>query len=140
LWLLEEAFAMVYEKDQGLYEAELHRLKGELLSKQGAPEAEIEEQFRRAVEAARQRSARSQELRATMSLCRWWQARGAQDKVAEGRSMLAEIYAWFSEGFDTADLIEARALIEELGGDGKLANRGKPRLDPLEEPGIAEAG
>jgi DNA-binding SARP family transcriptional activator/predicted ATPase len=139
LALLEEAFAMVYEKDQALYEAELHRLKGDLLLWQGALRSDIEEQFRRAIEVARQRSAKSQELRATMSLCRWWQNLGAQDKVAEGRSMLTEIYGWFTEGFDTADLKEARALLEELGGDGELANHGKPRLDPQEKPEIAEA-
>jgi DNA-binding SARP family transcriptional activator/predicted ATPase len=139
LVLLEEAFAMVSQKDQGLYEAELHRLKGELLLKQVAPEAEIEEQFRRAIEVARQRGAKSQELRATMSLCRLWQGQGAEDKVPEDRAMLAELYGWFTEGFNTADLKEARALLEKLGGDGKLANRGKPSLDPQEKLEIAEA-
>ncbi len=133
LALLEEAFAMVYEKGQGLYEAELHRLKGELLLKKGAPEAEIEEQFRRAIEVARQRSARSQELRATISLYRLWQSLGAQDKATEGRSMLAEIYSWFTEGFDTADLTQARVLLEELGGDGKQASRG-PSFTPSSDP------
>jgi predicted ATPase len=143
LALLEEAFAMVYEKDQGLYEAELHRLKGDLLLMQGAPEADIEEQLRRAIEVAHQRSARSQELRATMSLCRWWQDLGAQDKITEGRSMLAEVYDWFTEGFDTADLTEARALLEELGGDGNQASRRASftsSSDPKEKPGIAETG
>jgi DNA-binding SARP family transcriptional activator/predicted ATPase len=132
LALLDPAFATVYEKGQGLYEAELHRLKGELLRVQGASEPEIEEQFWRAIEVARQRSARSQELRATTSLCQWWRDLEAQDKIADGCSMLAETYKWFTEGFDTADLKGAEALLRELSGDGNQAGRGAgfaPNLD-----------
>jgi predicted ATPase len=68
--------------------------------------------FQHAVEVARRQSARSWELRATVSLCRLWQAQGRAD---EARQMLAEIYGWFTEGFDTPDLQGAKALLKELG-------------------------
>jgi predicted ATPase len=74
-------------------------------------EKEAEECFLKAIEIARKQSAKSLELRATMSLARLWKTQG---KRAEARAMLAEIYGWFTEGFDTADLKEAKALLEEL--------------------------
>jgi adenylate cyclase len=74
-------------------------------------EAEAEACFRKAIEIARQQSARSRELRATVSLARLWQQQGKQ---AEAQHMLAEIYGWFTEGFDTKDLQEAKALLQEL--------------------------
>ncbi|MEO6726681.1 MAG: hypothetical protein ABIP14_15445, partial [Blastocatellia bacterium] len=67
--------------------------------------------FHQAIETAQQQSAKSWELRATTSLARLWQQQG---KTAEARQMLAGIYGWFTEGFDTADLKEAKALLEEL--------------------------
>jgi predicted ATPase len=66
----------------------------------------------KAIKIARRQGTKSWELRATMSLARLWQQRG---KTAEARRMLAEIYGWFTEGFDTADLKEAKALLEPLG-------------------------
>jgi predicted ATPase len=94
----------------GFAEAELQRLKGEFLvtSKSTAEAAEC---FRQAIKVARKQSAKSWELRATMSLARLL---AKQDRREEARTMLAEIYNWFTEGFDTLDLKEAKALIDEL--------------------------
>ena len=75
-------------------------------------EEEAEECFLKAIEIARRQQAKSLELRATMSLARLWKTQG---KRAEARMMLADIYGWFTEGFDTTDLKDARALLEELG-------------------------
>lgn len=110
LSVLAEALAQVEKTDERFYEAELYRLKGELLLMQG-DETEAEASFRNAIEVARRQQAKSWELRAAMSLCRPWQSQGKRE---EARQMLAEIYAWFPEGFDTPDLKEAKALLEEL--------------------------
>jgi len=75
------------------------------------PQAEAKACFLKAIEIARKQQAKSLELRATVSLARLWQQ---QDKKKEARQMLAEIYGWFTEGFDTADLQEAKALLDEL--------------------------
>jgi predicted ATPase len=94
------------------YEAELHRIKGELLFKEAAAdEGEAEAYFRNALKIARSQSAKSLELRAVMSMSRLWQRQG---KKAEARDSLAEIYGWFTEGFDTADLKQAKLLLDEL--------------------------
>jgi len=94
------------------YEPEMHRLKGELLLRQDhSKAAEAQSCFQRAVEIARKQSAKSLELRATMSLARLLNGQGKRD---EGRTMLAEIYGWFTEGFDTADLKDAKSLLNEL--------------------------
>jgi predicted ATPase len=74
-------------------------------------EAEAEASLHNAIEVARHQQAKSWELRATVSLCRLWQQQGRMD---EARQMLAAIYSWFTEGFDTPDLQEAKALLEEL--------------------------
>ena len=90
-------------------------LRGELLLRQG-PRPTWEEAdacFQQARAIARQQQAQSWELRAGMSLARLWQQQG---KRAEARDLLAPIYGWFTEGFDTADLQEAKALLEELAG------------------------
>jgi predicted ATPase len=92
-------------------EPEVHRLKGELLLVRGGAEPEAEKCFQRAIEVARRQQAKSWELRATMSLCRLWQKQGKQEQA---RQALTEIYSWFTEGFDTPDLREATALLEEL--------------------------
>jgi tetratricopeptide (TPR) repeat protein len=92
-------------------DAELYRVQGELTLTQSSDQKEAEECFWRAIEIARKQQAKSWELRAVMSLSRLWQPQG---KKAEARQMLAEIYGWFTEGFDTKDLQEARALLEEL--------------------------
>ncbi|TEU12039.1 MAG: hypothetical protein E3J21_22195, partial [Anaerolineales bacterium] len=107
---LAEALALVEETNERYCEAELYRLKGELLLAQG-DDAEAEASFHKAIEVARRQQAKSWELRATVSLCRLWRKQG---RVDEARPMLAEIYGWFTEGFDTPDLQEARALLEEL--------------------------
>jgi predicted ATPase len=107
---LEEALTVIEETEQRHWEAELCRLRGELLQQKG-DEAEAEAGFLEAIEVARRQSAKSWELRATVSLCRLWQQQG---KVEEARRRLAAIYEWFTEGFDTPDLIEAKALLEEL--------------------------
>ena len=90
----------------------LHHVKGELLLAQNPSDvAEAERCFRTAIEIARRQGARSAELRATMSLARLL---AKQDRRDEARAMLAEIYNWFTEGFDTADLRDAKALLDEL--------------------------
>jgi predicted ATPase len=102
-----------------VYEAELIRLKGELTLKR--PEAgsnskvleEAETYFRQALNVARLQSAKSWELRATMSLARLLAKQGKRD---EARAMLADIHNWFTEGFDTRDLKDAKALLDQLGG------------------------
>jgi predicted ATPase len=109
---LAEALADVKETEGRQYEAEIDRLKGELLLKQDhSNAAEAQKCFEQAINIARNQSAKSWELRATMSLSRLLAKQGRRD---EARSILAEIYAWFTEGFDTADLMEAKALLDQL--------------------------
>ena len=118
---LEQALAFVNtalspadNSDQLLYVAELYRLKGELLLRQGTAADEVEGWYRQGIARARSQAAKSLELRATMSLCRLLQQQG---RAKEGQQMLAELYAWFSEGLDTRDLLKAKALLIELVGD-----------------------
>jgi predicted ATPase len=117
LHVLAEALALANAGGERRHEAALYRLKGELLlnAECGVQNAALsaEECFQQALAVARRQEAKSLELRATMSLSRLWQQQG---KRAEARELLAPIYHWFTEGFDTADLQEARALLEELGG------------------------
>jgi hypothetical protein len=105
---LDEAFAIVEDKGERIWEAELFRLRGELKS---ADQGEAETDVRRAIDVARLQQARSLELRATISLGRLLASQGRRD---EARTMLADIYNWFTEGFDTADLKDAKALLDEL--------------------------
>ena len=111
LLTLDEAFAFVEQSDERCWEAEIHRVRAELLLMTGN-ETEGEASLHRAINVARRQAARSWELRATTSLVRLWQALG---RIDDARQMLAAIYGWFTEGFDTPDLIEAKALLEELG-------------------------
>jgi len=111
LRLLAEAFAAVEQRDERYFEAELHRLQGELLLAQPAAETEAEACFLRATQIARQQHAKSWELRAAMSLARLWQKQGRPE---EARQVLDPVYDWFTEGFDTPDLIGARSLLESL--------------------------
>ena len=98
-------------------EAELYRLRGELLLQHAvAQPEEAEACFQLALAVARRQQAKSLELRAAMSLSRLWQRQGKRDKA---RQLLAEIYDWFTEGFDTADLQEAKVVLEELAGRGE---------------------
>jgi predicted ATPase len=119
LGVLSEALALMQQKGERYYEAELYRLKGELLlalQGSGPPAtrdsaAEAEACFQQALDIARRQQAKSLELRAAMSLSRLWQQ---QDKGREALQMLAEVYDWFTEGFDTPDLQEAQALLAAL--------------------------
>jgi predicted ATPase len=135
LKVLAEALATVNNTEEHEYEAELYRLKGELTLAQSQtslgqvktgqdksketdprplipdPQGEAESCFLKAIEIARQQQAKSLELRASTSLARLWQQQG---KKIEAHKLLSEIYNWFTEGFDTKDLQEAKALIEEL--------------------------
>jgi len=116
LHTVDEALAFVDRTGERLWEAELHRLKGELLRRHTAvQEVEAETCFQQALAVARGQGARWLELRAALSLSRLWQQQG---KHAEARQLLAGVYGWFTEGFDTADLQEARALLEALAGLG----------------------
>ncbi len=114
LALLAEAITLVNQNEERYWEAEIHRLKGELLEMQGAGEGEVEDCFQQALDIARQQEAKSLELRAAMSLSRLWHKAGKREQA---REMLAEIYGWFTEGFDTADLKQAKALLEVLSSD-----------------------
>jgi predicted ATPase len=114
LKVLAEALAFVGESEERYREAELYRLKGELTLQQSgvcSAESEAEVCFYKAIEVTRKQQAKSLELRAVMSLSRLWQQQGKQK---EAREMLSEIYHWFTEGFDTKDLQEAKALLDEL--------------------------
>jgi predicted ATPase len=93
-------------------EAEINRVAGEIVLKSPKPNpSKAEEYFERALAVARQQQAKSWELRAAMSLARLWRDQG---KVSEARELLAPVYDWFTEGFDTRDLKDAKALLEEL--------------------------
>jgi predicted ATPase len=112
LALIAEAQEFVAKTGEGMFEAEIHRIKGELLfARSPSDPAEAEASFREALEVARRQSAKSWELRASMSLARLWQQQGREQGA---RELLAPIYDWFTEGFDTRDLKDAKALLEEL--------------------------
>jgi predicted ATPase len=117
LTVLAEALAAVNKTGERYYEAELHRLKGELTlqAKDQSLRSQVEEEaeacFHKAIDIARQQQAKSLELRAVMSLSRLWQQQG---KKQEAHQMLADIYGWFTEGFDTKDLEDAKTLLQEL--------------------------
>ena len=113
LQALAEANTLVQQHEDRYWEAEVCRLRGVLLLRQpGTPPAEAETWLQRALDVARRQEAKSLELRAAMSLSRLWQQQG---KRQAAHDLLAEVYAWFTEGFDTADLQDAKALLEELG-------------------------
>jgi predicted ATPase len=112
LQVLAEALAIVRTTGEEVCEPERYRLKGELVLQQAVPDAhEAERCFQQALDIARRQEAKSLELRAAMSLSRLWQQQGKQ---ADAWALLAPIYGWFTEGFDTADLREAKALLEAL--------------------------
>jgi predicted ATPase len=103
--VLDEALRLVDTTGERWYEAELYRLKGECQQQAGVAS---ETSFLQALHTARQQATKAFELRAATSLYRLWQS---QDQRDEAEHLLAEIYSWFTEGFDTADLLEARALL-----------------------------
>ena len=103
---------MAHNIGERWYEAERHRLKGDLLLVLSADhQVEAETCFQQALDVARHQQTKSWELRAAMSLARLWQQQG---KRTEAHELLAPVYGWFTEGFDTADLQEAKALLEAL--------------------------
>jgi class 3 adenylate cyclase/predicted ATPase len=113
LCALDEALAARQTTEERMYAAEVYRLKGELLQQSATQQGEAEEHLQQALDVARRQQAKSLELRAAMSLSRLWQQQG---KCTEAYELLAPIYGWFTEGFDTVDLQEAKALLEELEG------------------------
>jgi predicted ATPase len=111
--LLTEAFAFMHQSGQRVYEAELYRLQGELLGQEGGKPAQEEAaaSLCQALAVARRQQAKSLELRAAMSLGRLWQRQGKRDAA---RDLVQNVYGWFTEGFDTADLQAAKALLMEV--------------------------
>jgi len=118
LRILDEAIDVTVRRGEVWNKGELYRRKGEIILQSGgdpssaAVEREVEACFEKALEIAKDHSAKSWQLRAAKSLARLWQQQGKQ---TEARELLAEIYNWFTEGFDTKDLQEAKVLLEELG-------------------------
>ena len=109
---ISEAMTLVETTKETWFEAEVHRIAGEIALKSPKPDAaKAETYFERALTVARQQQAKSWELRASMSLARLWRDQG---KVQQARELLAPVYGWFTEGFDTRDLKDAKALLEEL--------------------------
>ena len=113
--VLDEALASAERTSERYYEAELHRLRGELLagSDIAAQRTDADACFRRALDVAQRQQAKSLELRATTSLAKLWQQRGEE---AAARALLADIYGWFTEGFDLLDLQEAKAILSSSAG------------------------
>lgn len=122
LMVLREALEITHTTGECMHQAELYRLKGTLTLRSKAlrprhpapasnAAVEAEACFYKAIEIARRQSAKSLELRAVVSLCRLRQAQGSTE---EARKQLAEVYGWFTEGFDTNDLQDARALLASL--------------------------
>jgi predicted ATPase len=108
---IDEALSEARSHNERWWDAELHRLRGELLLLQGADASDAEAALLRAIDIARSQQARSLELRATVSLARLWSTQG---RAADGRSRLGDVYNWFTEGFETPDLRAARLLLAHL--------------------------
>jgi class 3 adenylate cyclase/predicted ATPase len=109
---IDDAIDKVEKSKEKCFETELHRVAGEVALKSPAPDTEkAEKHFERALSVAHQQQQKSRELRAAMSLARLWRDRG---KVQQARELLAPVYGWFTEGFDTLDLKEAKALLDEM--------------------------
>jgi predicted ATPase len=109
---ISEAMTAVETTNERWWEAEIHRVAGEIALKSPEPDsAKAEACFNQALAVARQQQAKSWELRASMSLARLWRDQG---KVQQARELLAPVYRWFTEGHSTRDLMEAKALLEEL--------------------------
>jgi predicted ATPase len=110
--LLDETRTVMDSTQERFYEAEVHRVQGELVLAQAADQhAQAETCFQQALDVARRQQAKAWELRTAISLARLWQQQG---KRGAARELLVPIYGWFTEGFDTADLQQAKALLEAL--------------------------
>ena len=110
--MLSDAFDVIKHGGEDVWTSELLRLRGTcLVSLSSKNVAEAEAAFRHAFEVAKRQNARSLELRAATSLARLWQSQG---ETAEAREVLAPVYDWFTEGFDTADLKDAKTLLDQL--------------------------
>ena len=109
---IDQALGFIRESGECWWEAEVYRLRGEvLLAQRTGNRTDAEESFQQAIRVARKQTARSLELRAATSLARLWAEDGRR---GEGHDLLAPVYGWFTEGFDTADIKDAKALLEEL--------------------------
>jgi predicted ATPase len=109
---IRDALAMIDETKENSWEAETNRIAGEIALKPlQRDETKAQAYFERALEVVREQQAKSLELRAAMSMARLWRDQGRRD---EARELLAPVYGWFTEGFDTRDLKEAKALLDEL--------------------------
>ena len=108
---INEALSEARTHNERWWDAELHRLRGELLLMDGADASEVEAAFLRAIAISQSQQARSLELRATMSLARLW---STQKRFDDARQQLSDVYAWFTEGFETPDLQAARLLLAQL--------------------------
>jgi predicted ATPase len=111
LRVIAEAKDLVARNDEHMWESELDRIEGELRRVQGASASEVEECFASAIARSHQQCAMSLELRASTSLARLWRDQGNPGKA---RDLLAPVYGWFTEGFNTSDLKQAKALLDEL--------------------------
>ena len=110
--LLNKALELIERTGHRIDEAEVHRVLGELLRQQPVPDLDsAESAFLRALEVARAQEAKGFELRAAMGLARLWQSQG---KGKEALDLLKPVYDWFTEGFDTKDLIDAKALLDQV--------------------------
>jgi len=115
-----EAVTAMETTKERWFEAEVNRVAGEIALKSPEPDAaKAEAYFERAVALARKQEAKSLELRAAMNMARLWRDQGKRD---EARELLAPVYGWFTEGFDTLDLKEAKALLDELCDNNSLSN------------------
>ena len=123
LTLIEEALDLMEETNERWWEAEAHRVKGQLLLVQSESTDEgdlskVEVCFRRSIEVAQRQQAKTWELRATVDLSRLLRRQG---RLEEARRALSDTYGWFTEGFETPDLVEAKRLLEELSGEVETA-------------------
>jgi predicted ATPase len=109
--VIQETFDALETNDERDYLAEIHRTRGELLADGGRPAEEVESAFAEAQAVARNQGAKSLELRAAMSLGRFWLSRGAKHK-ARSHALVQSVFDWFTEGFDSPDLVAARAFLD----------------------------
>jgi len=127
---LNDALQVVERTDERWFEAELYRQKGQLLLRQGHAEA-AEELYRKALGIAQEQKAKLWESRAAVSVARLWCDQGRR---GEARDLLAPVYGWFTEGFDTPDLIEAKELLEELQPAARSGSRELPGSERRRQP------